>query len=349
MTEDAYAETVATQADNYEFTIQALICLDAAIRYETQREPKGYVPGSHFLPGRRMTPMTSGGVANAAPVTPDIVIQMPDAMGMVGDVKLTASSKRDFGQAEAQIARYDTDLAGWCTSDECGLAHDLLLLVHYANGAEAEEHFSRAHYGRAFALVTVVRDLQRHCFMTYELRLGRLSRDEMTRKLRKPLPVPLERLAAQHGRVKFYDARPECVEYTMDVLWHEYFPQVVNASEHRRVDRRNATVTQRRVDVRSARECLQDAYSTTQLVAPENRHRQPETPQLDWVREAMEGFVEIGRAERDHEDEAVYWVTYSARARNTNAEGFARQLHRSRKKRRSASRTQGQMSLPLDQ
>jgi hypothetical protein len=281
------------------------------------------------------------------PQTPDVVIQLSQDAGIIGEVKLSASSERDFDRARRQVARYDTDFIGWCTPDGRIARHDLFLLISYTHAIAGEHHFDPDAYNRPCALLTVTRDDHAHRSYSFEKRRGAFSDQRVQRKFSAVIPVGTEKLTPLVGRYKFYDARPACVEYTMDVLWRHYVSQVRHPEDQRNVTRNGRPVAQRRVELASARHYLQQAYGlVADGLSPEQQNRQPEVPQQSWIKEAMEAFVGIGRAERDRAEDGVYWANYSSRARNADLEGFARQVYRARQKKGRVARGSRKRAQP---
>ena len=338
MTEDEYVKQVEREADTYDRTIQALVCLDSALRYDD--EARRYRPASDAFQGRRMT--RAGG-----DVTPDLVVQFSDASGIVNEVKLTASTNVDFKNAEAQVRNYDDDLAGWDTPDETIDCYDVCLLVDYVASGSAREFFEAAQdtspYDHPFILLSAVRNDMLDSFLALETRLGGFSNAMVQAKFNKGegvLPIPLERLSKIFGYVKFYDAKPQCIEYVMDVLWSKYFTTDLPT---RMIARDEKQITQKRVDPRLAAEWLRPSYGLFQ-----GETRSPEIPQADWIREALDRFVLIGRAQHDDAN-GVFWVEYSSRARTANLKGFAKQVYRKHvsKKAPDATTADGQLRLPI--
>lgn len=317
MTEDDYVKQVRQQTDTYERTIQVIVSLDSALRYDNKSHK--YRPGSKSFQGRLMH--TSDGTK----VRPDLLVQLSNRAGIVCEIKLAASTKLDFRQAEDQIRNYDDDLHGWNTSNETIMSHDLCLAVSHAHSAAAQQYFIGVDsYDRSFALVTVTRDDQAEPFVALERRLGDFSDSTLQAKFTSVVEVPLEKLTPHWTNAKFYDAKPQCVEYTMDVLWSKYFTET--DLRLRTVLKGHRQVVQKKIDPRSASQFLQEAYSVFPAAATSTG--QSRIPQMRWIREALEMFVKIRRAQRDKDHTGVYWVEYSSRARTCNLEGFARQVYK---------------------
>ena len=324
MSEDEYVDQVVKQIDSYTRTIEALVCLDSALRYDD--EIRGYLPGSCVFQGRHMT-------ASGTSVCPDLVVQLDSAHGIVSEVKLTASTETDFQDAEEQVRQYDIELVGWDTDDETVGQYDICLLVDYSWAGKAGEFFqgtqSTRPYGRPFVLLSATRNDLVNSFLTFESRLGGFSDNQVKGKFQKRagiVTVPLEKLVGAFAKIKFYDAKPPHVEHTMDVLWTEYLTK--KDLPARSVVRRGRQVQQKRVEPGGAAEFLRQTY--TMFIG---QVRQPTIPQPDWIREALDVFVEINRAERDGATPNVYWV--NSRARTAGLEGFARQVYKKRLKRES--------------
>ena len=141
-----YIEHVRRQADNYERTIQAMICMDSALRFDDNS--RAYRPGSQVFQGKRMRTSPDNCVSPNVDVTPDLVVQYDNSHGVVAEVKLSASSERDFSQAKQSVTKYDDDLTGWETDDRRLSQHDLCLIVNLSHVRQAEEHLETSFTNR---------------------------------------------------------------------------------------------------------------------------------------------------------------------------------------------------------
>jgi len=317
MTEQEYLSAVKRRYDTYERTVQAIVCLRSALCWDDQT--RDYPEECKFASGRRMTPIDSDDL------TPDIVVQFGPEHGLVGEIKLTASSDTDFGNAEAQVRAYDQDLRGWWTEDESVSRHQVACIVDEAHVGPAMRWFHACpDFQRPFLLLSGALIRNADEFFAFELRIGRFAEERLNAKFDPNTLIPLERVWAIDEK-KYCDDRPSCPEYTMVVLWYYYFPTLREA-ETRTISRDGAQVHQLRVDVGKACDFLRQAFSVCGCAPVEPR--QPSVPRKDWIREALAHFVAIDRADKDESQSEVYWVSYNPAAHATDLEDFARQVHR---------------------
>ncbi len=327
MSETQYVKQVQQQADAYTRTIEALVCLDSVLRYDD--DSQDYRAGSMSFQGRGMT-------ASGQDVAPDLVVQFDSIGGIVSEMKITASSEEDFDSAQQQVRTYDDELVGWDTSGGAIDSYDLCLVVPYPHAGSAGEFFRRVEeesaYSHSFVLLSVARDDLHHSHLAFENRLGEFSDMLVRAKFESRqgiVTVPLEKIVGVIGGIKFYDAKPECVEYTMDVLWSQYFTGDLPS---RQVPRRGKQVEQKHVQPSTTAEDLREPYA----LFAQGQVRQPEIPKTAWIKDALDTYVAIGHAELDDHDRDVYWVEYNPRAWSCNLAGFARQVYKeSAKKRRT--------------
>lgn len=298
MTEKEYIEQVVRAADTYEQTIQTIICFDAAVRWDDKS--KQYAAGSHFMPGRRMS---KAGRIPPDDVTPDVVSQLSDSYGIVGEVKLTASTQQDFDKAFRQVANYDQELVGWITPNEEVALHDISLIVDDFNRNAALRNSDKVKLTRNLSLVATALELRSRNARKIEKYSGHFSDERLEAKFRDPVPIVLEPLAAKLSSVKFCDANPPSVEYTMNVLWLNAFNELCQQQK------RGVGWNMVSVNCTKLTQMLHERYAF-----PQNDKRQPKLPRKQWVTDALNAFVRIGYATRKGEEE--YEVQYTPNPRH---------------------------------
>ncbi|MFW5868163.1 MAG: hypothetical protein ACOCX2_10130 [Armatimonadota bacterium] len=317
MTEQQYVDAVKRRSDEYGRNIQAVVCLRSALCWDDAG--RCYSEGSFFACGRRMSPQAGPNL------TPDFVVQFSPALGRVGELKRTASSDDDFRNAEDQLRRYDRPLSGWWTDVATVDQHQLACVVPHAHVGAAERWYDAADpFERDLLLISACLTRNGEEFFMFELRRGRFRHELLRDKFDPNTLVPMERVWVPDEK-KFSDDPPPCPEYTMFVLWAYYFP-LLRESEKRVVIRGGSEVRETRVDLAETRSYLRSAYSV--CGGPDTGPRQPEVPRMQWLREAMQHFVAVGRAMDDPEHSDIYWVAYNPAARATNLDDFARQVYR---------------------
>jgi len=339
MSEDDYVSAVTRLFDTYQRTVQAIVCLKSALCWDDDAHMSR--DECVFASGRRMTPAGSGDL------TPDVVVQFSRENGLVGEVKLTASSDIDFANAESQIKSYDQDLTGWWTDNEAIDEHQLACVVDDAHVGAAMRRFGAGEgFDREFILLSAAVQRAASEFLKFELRTGTFVEERLTAKFDPNTLIPLEKVWTIDEK-KFCDDPPPCPEYTMVVLWFYYFP-TLRDGETRLARHDDTQVEQLRVDVCEARDFLRRAFSV--CGSSEAEPRQPSVPRKDWVAQALDHLVAIGRGDADPSDPDVYWMAYNPAAHATDLEDFARQVYRNcpppwAQPERQQAR---QQSLPLD-
>ncbi|MDD5242443.1 MAG: hypothetical protein PHU49_00355 [Syntrophorhabdaceae bacterium] len=283
-----YQQEVKEKADSYERTILTIICFDSAVRWDAA--VKDYFVGSHFLPCRRLSKVGANGN-----VTPDVVVQLSEHNGIVGEVKITASTERDFDRAFEQMQNYDQELKGWRTEDEAVGMHDLALLVDDLERTAAKNYFGSKSFERNFTLIACAVQRRAKEVCKIEKYYGAFSDERVEQKLAEPVPVPLEELIGQISAVKFYDTPPP-TEYTMNILWMNVF----NELKERNGERKDKSLT---VECKEITRMLCEKFSFEQ-----QDERQPKIPKEAWVREALDALVSIQYAQKDPVDGNKYYI-----------------------------------------
>ena len=315
---ESYVKQVECQSDCYEQSIQAIICFDSAVRFDDNTQQ--YLQDSFLMPGRRMSPVDDPAHA----VTPDVVSQVSPSYGIVGEVKFSASSARDFRDAEAQMKKYDTDFDGWKTESGLVDSHDLSLLINAIYHRQGEAFFRGKAFSKPFSLVSCSHVKQANDVMTIEKCLGSFSDQRVDKKLSVTVAVPLESMVSQMSRVKFYDAEPP-VEYTMNVLWFCVFNELAespSAGEGNELAVNGQTITG----------MLRERFSFRAI-----DDKQPQSPRTAWINRALDAFVSIGWARK--KSSGGYDITYkSYRRKDSLLDVFAKKVFESKLEKRSKNK-----------
>ena len=317
MKEDAYIEYVREQSDSYERTIETIIAFDFAVRYDNKGN---CLASSYFLPGRRLLIKTTD---SSKEVTPDIVLQLTNSYGIIAEAKITASNEQDFEKTYEQIKKYDNELTGWKTSSGKIDLHDLSLLVNDLKRNIASNYFSGKTFGRKFTLVASAIIHEDSDFLKIEKYYGSFSDPKIEDKFKNPVPIPLEResIIKRISNVKFYDAEPPSVEYTMQVLWMNIFNEIKESE---------ANKPQKIIPVscKELTKMLEERYSFRQ----EDDH-QPKIPREHWIKKALDVFAEMKYASKDPRDGDKYYVRYSSPRKGSLLEFFAKKHYAIMKKK----------------
>jgi len=266
-------------------------------------------------------------------VTPDAVCQLSDTYGIIGEVKLTASSDQDFAQAQKQLLKYDQPLHGWMTPTKKIPKHDLSLLVNDLEKNRVKAFFKDKKYAHNLTLVACARQLQVNEIVKIEKYDGFYADPKLEQKMSNPIPVPLERVVRTMSSVKFYDTEPLAVEYTMNVLWMCVFNEFA-AKDTGKKHKEEITV-----DLAEAVRMLKSRFAFHRV-----DNMQPESPRTEWVRKALNTFISIGYATRKSSDQ--YIVKYSPYCRHKSMlEVFAKKVFEANKKRNKHDKMQMEMKV----
>lgn len=125
---DERLKQVRHRIDNYSQTIAAIWALISILTWDNRA--KRVRTERRFSVGRKMTQRRSGN-----DITPDVVVQFSDKLGIVAEAKRTLpKSDGHVREIIEQVRAYDEDLIGWWTTDEKIERHDVAVLVHQVHG-----------------------------------------------------------------------------------------------------------------------------------------------------------------------------------------------------------------------
>lgn len=327
---EEYVKQKREEADSYHRTVQAIIAFDSAIRYDDNAGD--YLLNSFFFPGRKLTKIYDD---ERRDVRPDIVIQLSNEYGIIAEAKITASAQQDFDNAHEQINKYDDDLTGWKTNNERIALHDLSLLVDNFKKGIAKRYFESRDFQRKFNIIACARISQSKEFYKIEKYYGEFSDSRIENKLIDPVPVQLEKIVGTISKVKFYDVEPP-IEHTMNVLWMHVF----NEFSQREADETKKEIS---ISCTESTELLREKYSF-----PQEDARQPKIPKKDWIRTALDAFIDIGYVKRDISDRDKYTVKYSYPKKENMIDVFSRKYYEAQLKAKKKEAEGKQLEMPFD-
>ena len=123
----------------------------------------------------------------------------------------------------------------------------------------------------------------------YFLRLnwGQILDTELADRLKYGEKIPIIKVVATYGTKKFYDTEPPTVEFTMATIWQDIFtPDGVSGVYDRRLGGTPIYVNLDHLTLE-----LQRLFGQTG-----DSPRDVEFPHKDWIRKAMDEFINIGLA-----------------------------------------------------
>lgn len=302
--EDSALQHWREERGNYQDTVQALLAFAALVVHDG----RAIRPGAAFGFGRHMThpPTEISGVAYD--VTPDLVAQRSPAYGVVVEAKATLPKDHTrWDRHVEQLRKYDDHLLGWWTGDSTIPQYDAVLLVNLTYSVALGEHLEllRAKdpnaVGPTTAIVEYSRQDQVESWILYRLHWGHISDTDLHQELHYSKNVPIDRVLASFGAVKFYDADPP-LPYLLEELWLNVLPSLVADQDYDH-DLKAFPVA---VTVEQITDELQKAHGSKRL---QTDSRSAEFPTRTNIRDALDELVRLGLAARGGE-QGTYTVAF---------------------------------------
>jgi hypothetical protein len=320
-------EAISTYID----TVHALNCFGHILVWDDKAKTRR--PGCAFVLGPRVQTSPANKIAPNTTVTPDLMAVATSAYGIVAEAKLSfRGSVRDRQDDLNQLMKYDEDLLGWPTPTQRVEKSDLALLVHYSRKGDSRDILEAAKNGghfrtaRSFAAVCFTRLTQtQQEYMALEHFWGAFSDGGIQKRLR-PLLVPLEAVLP-FCPAKMYDAPPP-LPLLIQLAWDHVFNRLV-PEEAFQSGKRALEIN---CSVQEVRDWLAEACGP-----PRAYPRQPEIPQLDWVKEMFDFLVRAKLAVRAKGCADQYTVLY----RRKKLAFFVEKYARSRSKKSAGMRRRG--------
>ena len=306
------AAAAAAEIDAYRFTVDAIVCVERAFED---------LAGARLRQGPRMR--TAGG----AVVTPDMILEVGEGRGgagyrAVGEIKSSFPQYRSaIDQMVRQVRHYDGELVGW--GDEAASGgrdrrddHDVVIVARskhapdFATGIPAALGEKGIEIKSSLSVISMEHEDGSDGVDRFFLKRlsGTISHSKADDALGRGWSINAGDLMDKIASTKFYDSRPP-MPYIMSVLWSQAFSGMVHAKKLK-ILRMKAEVL---IDVEVGR-----AHRLVSRLAPSSN---PGCVKRAWVKDAMEGLVAIGLAERTGRDK--YRVRYSM-VEPRPAEWFAR-------------------------
>ena len=280
----------------YEFTVEAIVCIDRAFND---------LAGARLRQGPRMR--TAGGTV----ITPDMTLEAVGGRGgtgyrAVGEIK---SSFPQYSAAVDQMVRqarhYDGELSGWENDGEPGAGHDIVIGVRYKHASDFASGLPAALKERGveikspLSIMAIMRNNGGGNSKLFLLKRtsGTISHKKAHDALGRGWTVDSSSLASDLDNTKFYDSRPP-LPYIMSVLWTRVFPSLAHGKKLKRL-RMGAEVT---IDVEVGR-----IHRLASMLAHTSN---PTCVKRAWIKDTMEEFVRVDQAEKTGRDK--YRIRYSA-------------------------------------
>lgn len=267
--------------------------------------------------------------------TPDLVIQITPSTGIIGEAKLLVSGtpEKHWDKYTDQLKRYDEELIGWWTTNEQIDQAYIVLITHIEYSSQIGDYiqtklsYDDNKFNHPVSVIEFSRYQKSREYLFLRTRLGPMP-SIFEKDFRDGVKISLETLIYENKEKKFYDAKPQDIEYIMEILWQNIFTkEAVNNpngsivySEHDKVYRIpiNAVVLTKEI---------QKTYGSVG-----GQDREVEYPHIDWVREALDKFVMIGLAEKSANDND-YIILFKKYSRPL--EKFVQLIHKKKNKKDS--------------
>lgn len=311
---------IKKEIDNYEISLQVIQAFISLITWDDDNDD--VYPNSFHSIGRSMSPI-NGNNFQSADITPDIVLQKED-IGYVVEVKVSIPKNDDYwDNIVKQIEKYSKPLIGWWTKNERINDHCTTLLIDISYAYEFKIYLENngVHFDNNFSIVEFTKKNGINEFIFLRKYHGEILKNDLDQYLSKGSNMPIEEIIGSYGELKFYDARPNVIEYMMSVLWQNIFNP---KKSEEGVFNEKFSRWEFSVSIDELTEELQKVYGKISM-----NDRDKSFPKTSWVKEALDSFVEIGFAE---ETESKNFIIFFKKIKGDVVEEFIKRVRKSVKR-----------------
>src|SRR5258706_6581159 len=306
--EKKFKERMDDEIDNYKTTVLALIGFLNLFRFKD--DTKTMDEEIFVFQGRRFITSEKNKISPNAEVTPDLAILLANKNGILAEVKHSWPSDRERWMADLQqLIRYDDDLRNWPTDSGKVHIHELVLLPHQSRGVAIREFLEEKiksgaiAFERNVSLVEFNRSDQRRPFIFFRIQYGKIAlRDDVNKRLKEGVPVPVEALMVPYEKCKLYDAKPP-LPYLLQLIWGDIvMPAVSTLPDYKKL-RKNGKISLD-LTVDGVVNELADSCSFRNLET--DTQHQPQIPQKSWIKDALDLLVKGKAGEwQDNQKEKI--------------------------------------------
>lgn len=284
--------------DDYEWACQTIITMGNIVAQNLN--------GTVFQ-ARPLRTSAANQVSPDTDVKPDVEIEAPVAptaarYRAVNEIKANLPRDQEhWGEDIDQLRKYDDDLGGW--SRAFPSPHDILFTTNELR-VQAVNDYVRSNgvrFERNFAILHSTRMVQTDTFILVRKDFGEISDSILETKLSAGIAVNQIHLIREMSQMKFYDARPPVV-YTMIIIWDHVLKDFTNFRSLRALRGRAAFPIEITIDQ------IRDKLGR---FAPETN---PTCIRREWIKEALDGFFDIGVASVLNEDQGKYEIKFRPQA-----------------------------------
>ncbi len=326
---ESILQGIKDRNDAYLTTIHALHAFIYAIRENLQEEPSAML----FSIGRRMHY-----VSNEKEVlcTPDLVVQLGQTAGIVGEAKLLICKNIEdrWNQYLEQLKKYDTNLIGWWTNTEHIGHTSLVWITELTFSAQLSEYLREkiekgdVAFECPFALIESVKHQRAQEFLFLRMTFGSIPYQPLATALKQGLDISLERIVLENREKKFYDAKPSDIEYIMEILWQNIFtPEAFGGENENVIYDASEKIWRIPVDLDELTKKVQRLYGSVG-----DQNREVEYPRTSWIKDALDEFVSIGLAQKQEESRG-YIIFFKRFTRPLDR--FVSLIHKRKKKQKA--------------
>jgi hypothetical protein len=251
----------------------------------------------HSSVGRRMTYASEDSKRNDC--TPDLVIQIDQNEGVVGEAKLLICKNEEerWEKYIRQAKKYDNELIGWWTPDETIERSSIVLITEISYSSAIRNFFKdkidsgKVNFVHPFVITEFCRQ-QRSRETLFLRTIYENLPTALSKEFNEGKDLSLEKLVFENKEKKFYDAEPSDIEYIMDILWQNIFNQEsLNTQNGMSSYDSKEKVWRISLNINELTKNVQKLYGSVG-----GSNREVEYPRKTWIKKALDSFVKIGLA-----------------------------------------------------
>ena len=302
-------------------------------------------PGTNILQdgticwsGRRMTTSPANVISPNKEITPDLVIKLNTIFGTIAEIKQSLPRENKFWEKHfKQLKKYDDQLVGWDEQEDELVKHDIILLVPDRLSVYVHDYvldkFEKGDYkfNRNFAIVAYHRDDSAKSFYALRRFYGKLSDDDKDEEFRTVALVVSDSVIPFYNYY-FYDYKPP-LPYTMANTWDHissYIDQDDLVEKRKNKIEFNADKLIKEIKEANCPVIINMSQDECRI---ENDPRNPSYPKAEWIREALEEFVNLKYLEKGEKNGKYFISLASYRRMKDPINTFKKKIAQSQIKR----------------
>jgi hypothetical protein len=291
--------------------------------------------------------------------TPDIIIELNDRLGLIGDAKRSLRKLFDKESKEAYIKNYIEDkiikqLQKYDSSfDNFKLKeHDIILFVpqidNEALGIIKFDYLDKNKpFNRKFAIITYSIELQANTKrILVKQDYGALSDNGLYDQLRRGINYYEGALTKELGKYKIYEENRGStpIEYVMLILWDSIFNEIINSSQKESIiERYRQKENTFQVKLSKLMEYLKQMYTLPTYSNNDPSYNDKQQFKIEMVKEAMEifCFINLAKIIDSSEKDILYEVTIKSLPEKDELSYFLGKIYEALKEKKSKPNSKG--------